>query len=89
MPTVNPHRAGLVLAVILGGWHLIWVILVALGWAQAILHFYFRIHFLTPVWTVLPFRFVPAIILIVVTTAIGYVVGYILGVLWNRVHRSA
>ena len=87
MGTVNPNKAGLALGAMLGGWHVLWVLLVAAGWAQAIINFYFRIHFLTPAWTVEGFQAGLAATLVVVTSALGYVFGYVLGVLWNRLHR--
>jgi hypothetical protein len=87
MGTVNPNKAGLALGAMLGGMHLLWVLLVAAGWAQAIINFYFRIHFLTPPWTVEGFHAGLAVTLVLVTAALGYVFGYVLGVLWNRLHR--
>lgn len=87
MSTVNPNKAGLVFAALLGGWHFLWAILVAAGWAQALLNFVFWIHFLKPIYLVEPFRAAVAVILIAVTAALGYVIGYVFGVLWNWIHR--
>ena len=87
MGTVNPNRAGLVLGTLMGGWHLVWAILVALGWAQAVINFVFWMHFITPIYVIKPFQAGVAAILIVVMAALGYLMGYILGVLWNWIHR--
>jgi hypothetical protein len=87
MGTITPHRAGLVLATLLGGWHLLWALLVAVGWAQAVLNFVFWIHFLNSPYTVVPFHAGIAVILILVTATLGYVIGYVLAVLWNWIHR--
>jgi len=87
MGTVNPNKAGLVLGVLIGGWHLLWAILVAAGWAQVLLNFVFWMHFIRPPYTVGPFSAGIALILIVVTATFGYAMGYVLGVLWNWIHR--
>jgi hypothetical protein len=87
MGTVNPNKAGLVLAALLGGWHFLWAMLVALGWAQTVLNFVFWIHFIKPPYTVGPFSAGIALLLILVTATIGYIAGYLLGVLWNAIHK--
>lgn len=87
MESVNPNKAGLVLGALLGGWHTLWAALVATGCAQAVVNFAFWIHFIKPVYVIEQFRFSIALILIVVTAAIGYLVGFILATLWNWVHR--
>jgi hypothetical protein len=37
----NPNKVGLVVAALIGGWHVLWSLLVLLGWAQPILDFIF------------------------------------------------
>jgi hypothetical protein len=85
--TVNPNKAGLVLGALIGGWHVLWALVVAAGWAQAVLNFVFWMHFLKPPYTVGAFSAGIALIFILVTTAFGYAMGYVLGVLWNWIHR--
>lgn len=83
MGIVNPNKAGLVLGTLMGGWHALWALLVAAGFAQSVIDFVFWMHFLKPPYVVGSFNPGVALILIVVTTAIGYGLGYIFGVLWN------
>jgi hypothetical protein len=87
MEPLNPNKTGLVLGAFVGGWHVLWALLVALGWAQAVVNFVFWIHFLKPVFSFEPFSAGMALMLILLASAIGYLVGYVLGVLWNWVHR--
>jgi len=79
----SPNHAGLVFGSLLAAWHLIWAILVAAGWAQPLIDFIFRIHFLKPAYTVEAFELRLAVMLIVITFGVGYVIGAALIGLWN------
>jgi hypothetical protein len=87
MVTIRPNIVALVLAILLGGWHLLWAVLVAAGWAQPLIDFIFWIHFIRPVYVVEKFNFGTALLLIGVTAAIGYVIGWCFAILWNRLHK--
>ena len=87
MRTINANQAGLALGVFLGCWHLLWSLLVAFHWAQPLVDFLFWIHFIKPVYVIEAFHVGRAVILILVTSAIGYVSGLCFAVLWNRMHR--
>lgn len=85
---VDVIRAGLVLGAVLGGWHLCWSALVAVGWAQPVIDFIFWIHFIKPVYVVEAFDVTRAIVLILVTAAIGFVIGAAFAFLWNVMQKS-
>lgn len=83
---MTPHRTALVVAILLGGWHALWSAIVAIGWAQPLVDFIFRIHFIRPVYVIEKFDIGIALLLVAITAAIGYMAGWILAVLWNKLH---
>jgi hypothetical protein len=83
----NPNKVGLVFAILLGGLHLVWSILVATGVGQILYDFVLWAHMIHLAITVGPFDLTASITLIVVTAILGYVIGYVASVVWNRMHR--
>ena len=67
--------------------HLVWVILVALGWAQPLIDFSARMHSVTTPVTVLPFDFARSLFLVIIAFCVGYVFGYVFATLWNKLHK--
>lgn len=84
---LNPSKVALTLGVFFGGFHLLWSILVALGLAQGLLGFIFGLHMLANPYQVTGFDVSKAGILIVITFAVGYVVGLVFANVWNKVHK--
>jgi hypothetical protein len=87
MQNINPNRVGLTIGALFGAWHLTWSLLVAFGLAQPLTDFLFWIHFIKPVYVIEPFEIVRALILIGVTAGIGYLIGLVFALVWNRLHR--
>ena len=83
----NPNKVGLVFAILLGGWHVAWSILVATGLGQTLYNFILWAHMIHLAVTIGPFDFTASITLIVVTAIVGYVIGYIGSFVWNRMRR--
>ena len=84
MNKVNPHSTGLVLGAFLALIHLVWSFLVLIGMAQPLLNFIFKLHMMSPVLAISGFTYKRAIGLIIITAVIGYVFGWLLGVIWNK-----
>ncbi len=88
MNHINEKKVALTLATLMGGLHLVWSILVALHWAQPLLNFIFKVHMIKAVFLVDDFNLGLALLLIIVTAIIGYVVGYIFATIWNKLHSK-
>lgn len=84
MQHVNPKNVGFTLGALSGLCHLAWSILVALGWAGPVVNFMFRLHFIEPMYVIRPFDFMTAVGLVAMTAVVGCVVGYLFGLIWNK-----
>ena len=87
MNHLNPKKVGLAVGKLVGGVHLVWSILVLLGWAQALVNFSLWAHMVSVPVVIEAFNLTAAITVILVATAIGYVLGYIFAKIWNYLHR--
>lgn len=83
---INPHRTGLALALTFGLIHGCWALLVATGWAQAYIDFIFKLHFIRLDLKIEPFQLGTAVLLVSITALIGYVLGWLIAIIWKKVH---
>lgn len=84
---INLNKAGLTVGAFIGLFHAMWSALIALGWAQPLLDFIFNLHMINPVYSVLDFNIITAVLLVLVTSIIGYIYGVVFAVIWNYLHR--
>lgn len=84
---LNPNKTGLALGGLLALWHALWAALVAIGLAQALLDFVYSIHFLSNPFVVGTFNLMTALTLVVVTAVIGYLLGWVFALIWNKLHK--
>lgn len=84
----QPNKVGLVFAALLGGWHFMWALLVLTKTAQPLLNFAFWAHMIQPIYVIKPFDPVAAVTLLIMTSMIGYVSGYLGSIIWNKVHHA-
>ena len=87
MKEMNVQKAALTLGLFIGGWHLVWSLLILVGWAQPLLDFIFWVHMIANPYQVTGFDLTRAILLMVVTFAVGYVGGWVFATLWNKMHK--
>lgn len=85
---ISPSKTALTFGLLIGGFHVVWSVLVALGLAQALIDFIFWAHMLTVPVVVKAFDATAAVTLIIVTAIIGSVFGYCMAVIWNWLHRT-
>ena len=84
---MSAYRAGLIGVLMLGGWHLLWSAIVATGLAQPLMDFIFWLHFIRPVYVIEAFDPVRALGLVLLTAILGYAIGGVLALLWNRIRH--
>ncbi len=84
---MNKNKVALVLGSFVGLLHFVWGIAIAFGFAQSWLDFVYKMHSLNNPFTVMPFDLMRTIGLIIITFFVGYVVGYVFAVLWNKFHK--
>ncbi len=86
MKAIHPIKAAVTLAVLLMLFHACWAATVAIGWAQPLINFILRLHFIQPFYVILPFDFVTAFMLLAMAGAAGFIAGLVFATLWNRLH---
>jgi len=83
MRHLNPSKAAISVGTVVGAWHLMWVTLVAVGVAKAVMDFVLRLHFIQLDYTLAPFALSTAAMLVGLTFAIGALFGLLFALVWN------
>lgn len=86
MNHINPKKLGLTLGAFFGAVHIAWSLLVAFGWAQPLINFISWAHMMKPMYVIESFDFSTALVLVIVTSLVGFVLGSVFAKIWNRVH---
>lgn len=68
--------------------HLVWSLLVALGLGQLYLDWILGLHFIRNPYVVMPFDFGTMIALLVVTFVVGFVLGWVGTICWNKMVKK-
>ena len=84
----NKNKVGLVFGVLLGGWHVVWSLLVLSGFAQSLYNFILWAHMIHLNIVIGPFDLTASVTLVIVTAVVGYVLGYVGAWVWNYLHSE-
>ena len=87
MKKTFPLSLGMTVGAFAGFVHVVWSVMAAAGWAQAWVNWVAKLHFTPPPVRVTAFDLGTAIVLVIVTTFVGFVAGYIFGTLWTAVRK--
>jgi len=68
--------------------HLIWSLMVAFGVGQTYLDWILGLHFVKNPFIVVPFSLSVMIILLVVTFVVGFILGWVGTVCWNKITKK-
>lgn len=88
MEKLCAHKVGLVLGGIAAICHAVWAGMVFIGFAKPYLDWILGMHFLSFEYTVNEFVFINALMLVIATGVVGYIIGCVFGWFWNFVHRA-
>lgn len=85
---LDTSKTALIFGTFAGFMHLVWSLVVALGFAQVWLDFILSLHFLNNPYTVANFDLTKALTLVLVTFVVGYVVGWVFAYIWNMLLKK-
>lgn len=85
---VQPGSVGLVFGLFMALVHAVWSTLVFFGWAKGYMDWILGLHFVSNPYVMQPFAFSKAAILVAFAFVVGYVAGWISGIVWNWVMRG-
>lgn len=83
----SAFKTALIGGLTLSALHACWIILVALGWAQILLDFVFKLHMLNSPFIVQPFSILLSAELLLLTFSIGAVYGILFSLIRNLLNK--
>lgn len=87
---MDKNRAGLTLGIFFMLLHSLWVLMIAVSaqFIQGMLDWVFSLHLLKPILLVTGFNLGNAFMLVTMTFAWGYVIGWLFALLWNLLNKK-
>ena len=83
MQQLDRNRTALALGSFVALIHLVWSVLLALGWTKPLADFILQLHHIQLSYSIADFSLLTAVYLIVVTFVVGYAFGFIFATGWN------
>ena len=83
MRQISIAKTAMAVGTVFAAWHLVWVILVGVGWAAQVLSFILELHFLKIDLQLAPYSAFTAFSLVAITFCVGALFGAIFAVVWN------
>ncbi|MDD5699971.1 MAG: hypothetical protein PHH00_02135 [Candidatus Nanoarchaeia archaeon] len=77
------HKVAMAVGLFIASMHALWAIVVALGMGQVYLNWILPLHFIDNLYTVLPFNFLTALLLVVVAFVAGYLTVWLFMGFWK------
>ncbi|MFH0912642.1 MAG: hypothetical protein V1807_03260 [Patescibacteria group bacterium] len=87
MKQLSTHGTGMTLGSFAALVHLVWLIFVGFGWAKGFADWILSLHMMQFSWSIMPFAWGTAIMLLIMTFVIGYIWGWVFSSLWNYFHK--
>jgi hypothetical protein len=88
MRHVSIGKAAMSVGTVFGAFHVLWVVLVGIGWAQPVLDFFLELHFIKLDYQLAPYSAVTGLALVAVTFSAGALLGAIFALVWNALSES-
>lgn len=85
---LDVKKTALLFGTFAGVMHTVWSLMVAFGFAQAYLNWMIGLHFLNNPFRVAAFSLTGAVMLVVATAVIGYLVGWVFATVWNKIQSK-
>lgn len=85
---INKNALGLALGILAAAGHLVWLILIGVGVAKPVIDWILALHHLEISYALSPINAVNAVLLVMVTFVVGYVLGWIFAALLNALKKK-
>ena len=88
MRHISIAKTAMAVGTVFAAWHIMWVVLVRVGWASEVLNFVLELHFLKVDFQLSPYSAFTAFSLLAITFCVGALLGAILALVWNWLTTS-